>query len=253
MHIHTLTVHMMVMLFSFVESGFILGGCGMCAAAKRMNQGARADKWRKFKGYFVIVHVMLLATILGKAVLLPAIVISAVAGMFELVRASGKDLFRSSPITSFAATIYICATATTICFAIMVSTPTFAYLYLLICVLDAYSQICGQLWGKHKLAKRISPNKSIEGALGGTACTLVAAIVFRNFAGLHAVYSVIYGVLISLFGILGDLGASWYKRRCGIKDYSALLPGQGGIIDRFNSLFAAAPVFLCFLILTRSL
>lgn len=96
------------------------------------------------------------------------------------------------------------------------------------------------------LSGRISPNKTIEGAVGGAVFATATALVFRTFAGFDFLHALGCGMVLSCAGILGDILSSRYKRLCGLKDFSAILPGQGGIIDRFNSFFAAATVFLVF-------
>jgi phosphatidate cytidylyltransferase len=112
------------------------------------------------------------------------------------------------------------------------------YLYFIVAVLDAYSQITGQLFGRHKLAPAISPAKTVEGSLGGILFTLIVAVIMRGLVDFTVVEALGAGIIASVFGITGDLGASWFKRRAGVKDYSSILPGQGGFVDRFNSFIA---------------
>ncbi len=112
---------------------------------------------------------------------------------------------------------------------------------------DSGAYFTGLLLGRHKLAPRISPKKTIEGSIGG----FVSAIAFMLLYGaiLRSVgYEVdftvmtLYGFFGSLAGQLGDLGFSAVKRLCGVKDYGTLIPGHGGMLDRFDSMFWAAPV-----------
>lgn len=107
--------------------------------------------------------------------------------------------------------------------------PGFPHSKLFLCVLafDAFSQFFGQLFGKHSLLKKISPGKTIEGSAGGfLICMLTSFFTFN---------SVWKGCYIAFFALSGDLLASFVKRRSGIKDFSRLLPGQGGVLDRFDS------------------
>lgn len=128
----------------------------------------------------------------------------------------------------------------------------FLFLVLLTEANDILQAIAGRRFGKTKLAPRTSPNKSLEGLLSGMVTTVMLAAVTapsltsltqgRSWAG-GILVSAAAGILISLFGFLGDINVSGIKRDVGVKDGSRLLPGQGGMIDRINSLTFTAPVF----------
>lgn len=113
---------------------------------------------------------------------------------------------------------------------------------------DSAAYFVGRAFGKHKLAPVISPNKTIEGALGGVAATVVLvelyALILDLAFGFHVnyLYGILYGILGSTVSILGDLSFSVIKRQMGIKDYGNLIPGHGGILDRFDSMMMVAPV-----------
>lgn len=118
------------------------------------------------------------------------------------------------------------------------------FLFALLWVGDTAAMGFGSWLGKHRLAPAVSPNKSVEGFVGGVIGALIVSLClyFWKFqaAGLWHILAV--GLLCSLFGQLGDLVESMWKRSLGIKDSSALIPGHGGILDRFDSLLFAAPV-----------
>ncbi len=109
-------------------------------------------------------------------------------------------------------------------------------------VSDTGAFCVGSLIGKHKLIERISPKKTIEGLLGGITFTVLASIPVYHIAG---VFSQSQWVIISLitvvFANLGDLVESMIKRNTGVKDSGKILPGHGGILDRFDSTFLAVP------------
>lgn len=111
---------------------------------------------------------------------------------------------------------------------------------------DSGAYFVGRKFGKRKLAPRISPNKTIEGLLGGLACGLLAGIGFALFAGASAqqlpAVVLVAGVAV-LFSVIGDLFESLLKRHVGAKDSSNLIPGHGGILDRVDGVIAALPVF----------
>lgn len=116
---------------------------------------------------------------------------------------------------------------------------------------DSGAYMFGRLFGKHKLAPKVSPGKTWEGFLGGLVCSAVIAWVFATFAPLTIATStlIICAVIAALASVLGDLTESMFKREAGIKDSGNLIPGHGGILDRIDSLTAAVPVFACLLLL----
>lgn len=120
------------------------------------------------------------------------------------------------------------------------------YLFVLIWGADSAAYFAGRAWGKRKLAPAVSPGKSIEGLLGALASTVVIAVIALLLTK-QPVGEWPFGILLSLitvlFSVLGDLFESALKRQAGLKDSGKLLPGHGGLLDRIDSLTAAAPVF----------
>lgn len=111
---------------------------------------------------------------------------------------------------------------------------------------DTAAYFVGRTFGKHKLAPLVSPNKTIEGSLGGIAGGILVAILFPQLAPnvpQGAVYPLlILGILISVLGQLGDLAESAMKRKANIKDSGNIIPGHGGILDRFDSILLTVPL-----------
>jgi phosphatidate cytidylyltransferase len=107
----------------------------------------------------------------------------------------------------------------------------------------------GSKLGKHKLFPRVSPNKSWEGSIFGFFFSVIVLILAKIFIldFLSYTNAIIIGIIIGIFGQLGDLIESLIKRDTGVKDSSGLIPGHGGMFDRFDSLFYTAPVILLYL------
>ncbi len=116
---------------------------------------------------------------------------------------------------------------------------------VIVWIYDAIAYFAGSAFGRHKMAPRISPGKSWEGTAAGTAAAFLAAYVLYLTLNRHwlslGVAMALAGV-VSVFGPLGDLSESLVKRELGIKDMSSLIPGHGGIMDRFDSMFFTAVV-----------
>ncbi len=126
-------------------------------------------------------------------------------------------------------------------------------LFVFVCMIsDTGAYFVGRAIGKHKLAKTVSPKKTIEGSIGGMVSAIVviviAAIIIDNVTSLsiNYIFLIIYTLIASVIEQIGDLSMSVIKRVVGVKDYSNLMPGHGGVLDRFDSYMFAAPFTLLF-------
>lgn len=120
--------------------------------------------------------------------------------------------------------------------------------FILIWTNDSFAYLVGKNIGKHKLLERISPNKTIEGFLGGMLFTFIASyFIAQQFTTLKLIHWIFIAGIVSVFGVLGDLIESMFKRQANIKDSSKLIPGHGGFLDRFDSVIFAAPFIFIYL------
>ncbi|MCF0159381.1 MAG: phosphatidate cytidylyltransferase [Bacteroidaceae bacterium] len=112
-------------------------------------------------------------------------------------------------------------------------------LFIFLWCSDTGAYLSGVMFGKHKLFPRISPKKSWEGSIGGCLLTLLVAYLIAPWIGLQPLACMGLGVVVVVFGTWGDLVESLLKRKLGIKDSGNILPGHGGILDRFDSALMA--------------
>ena len=137
---------------------------------------------------------------------------------------------------------------------------TYTYLvplsvFFFLWVNDAGAYICGSLLGKHKLFPRISPGKSWEGSIGGGILVMIVAVLIWHLSEQYAVNDLHLsafewaglGLVVVIFGTWGDLVESLFKRTIGIKDSGHILPGHGGMLDRFDSTLMAFPSAVVYL------
>jgi phosphatidate cytidylyltransferase len=121
--------------------------------------------------------------------------------------------------------------------------------FILIWVNDSFAYLIGKNFGKHKLLERISPNKTIEGFVGGMVFTFIGGYILSlYFTKMTMVNWLVFAAIVSIFGVLGDLIESMFKRQAGAKDSSNFIPGHGGFLDRLDSVIFAAPFIFIYLL-----
>ena len=117
-------------------------------------------------------------------------------------------------------------------------------LFVIIWLNDTGAYLVGSLLGKHKMAEKISPNKTWEGTFGGALLGMIVSLIFfRYFEYFNTIQIIIIALAVIVAGTFGDLTESLIKRNFEVKDSGTLLPGHGGFFDRFDSLLFAAPVY----------
>jgi len=126
---------------------------------------------------------------------------------------------------------------------------------------DTFAYLIGKRFGKHKLLERVSPKKTVEGFLGGLIGSLIAAIViymiFSYFKPVDAILYplwvwIILAIIVAVFGTIGDLIQSRFKRQAGVKDSGIIMPGHGGLYDRLDSIIYASPFVYAFLLIVEN-
>ena len=236
-------------LFYIILLFSVLGGVGTCLAAKKQNPMERKKNWVKYFSYFIIV-VLLYSCICFTVKIFPLICgLIAVAGLAEIICLHKKKQQKRSVIFVIIS-IYVLISTGFYLFGNF-SQPILLFTLFTVCTFDAFSQITGQLIGKSKICSQISPNKTYEGLFGGFFMSVVTFLIIGKILEFTTFHAMIMGFGICVFSFTGDLAASWTKRQYGVKDFSSLLPGHGGFLDRFDSFIAAgAFVYLFHLITT---
>lgn len=127
------------------------------------------------------------------------------------------------------------------------------FLMLVVWLGDAGAYYVGKKFGKHKLAPRISPKKTVEGLIGGMAASVISAVTMHLtfFGEFPLVHAIIVAIVLSVAGVIGDLAESMWKRSADVKDSGTLIPGHGGFLDRFDSIFFTAPILYVYWAFTK--
>jgi phosphatidate cytidylyltransferase len=170
---------------------------------------------------------------------------------------------KENPINNIAVTLlgifYISFPLATINYLVFPASNGHEYTYrialgilMLIWINDTAAYLVGKTIGHHRLFPRISPKKSWEGAMGGTVLTLLAALWMKQLMGmLTPVNWIVIAVIVSVFGIFGDLTESLIKRSANFKDSGTIIPGHGGILDRIDSILFVMPMAFVYLVLNK--
>jgi phosphatidate cytidylyltransferase len=161
--------------------------------------------------------------------------------VFEILR--GKELNPIDVFISVFGFVYIALPF--MLMNVIVNSPGFNYLIfiiVLVWVCDTFAYFGGKMFGKHQLSV-ISPKKTIEGSVIGFIFTVIFSLIFY-FAvpEMTLINSLVIGAIVGIFSQIGDLFESLLKRYCGVKDSSHIIPGHGGVLDRFDSLIFIIPI-----------
>jgi len=121
-------------------------------------------------------------------------------------------------------------------------------IFIFIWISDTFAYLVGSTMGRTKLYEKVSPNKTIEGALGGLIGAVGAAFLIAHYnPNIELIHWIVIAIIVFTFGLLGDLIESKFKREAGVKDSSNMIPGHGGFLDRLDSIIFAAPFVYVYL------
>ena len=224
-------------LFYIMLLFFVLGGIGIYFAMRKKNPTERKQNWLKYFTYILIFILLYGCICFAEKTFSWVCVIIASVGLHELMCLQKKTPQKK---IVFYPTLFAYVSVSVV-FYFFSGLPQSLLLYTLftVCTFDAFCQISGQLLGKTKISPRISPNKTLEGFIGGLCMAVCTFLVIGKILGFPIFFTILFGFITCLFSFAGDLSASWVKRRYKVKDFSSILPGQGGFLDRFDSFITA--------------
>lgn len=224
-------------IYLIILTYFLLGGIGFYLINRKKDPIIARKSYTKFIVYFFIVSGLFFSITIEPVVFRYLTVVIAAVGVVEL-----NHLFRMSKYSQkrfffLSLTIFVLLSAG-FCYFGTLDKNLILFTFLVLSIFDAFSQITGQLWGKRKILPRISPNKTLGGVVGGACVALASAFLLRKLVNISPVSLLFLSVGIILFAFIGDLAASFYKRKYEVKNFNELIPGHGGFLDRFDSLVA---------------
>ena len=223
-----LTYHffqVVVILLSY----YLITGIGFYFISKKKDEVARKRLWLKFFVYLALVSVVVVCMEYASDVAFALICLIASIGAYEVVT-SWKEI-ASARVKVVSAVVYsLVLLGVSLSYEIR---DALLSVFFLVVVFDGFSQTVGELVKGKALAPRMSPNKTRSGFIGGAL--VMGSTTWFILEGEHLF---LIGIAMSIVGLYGDLLASWLKRFSGKKDFSEIIPGHGGVLDRFDSFLA---------------
>lgn len=233
----------MHIIFYFTIGCAILGGMGVAIANLIGDEEATRQRWIRYYSY-IITTLVVIVTIFTK--LFPILTILIIlAGYYEVIRAVVKYKQRNLPllISSLAGFTLIAAG---FLFFSFIFNPYFLFsIYLQVLMFDIFSQVSGNVLARRSLPPGIDRAKTVEGVGGGFLFCVFTALIVSGMLNVTFGVSLFIGVLTATTAVTGDMLATWFKRKMNLKQYSKLLPGQGGFLDRFDSYMVSGLVYYC--------
>jgi phosphatidate cytidylyltransferase len=226
-------------LILIVLGCFVVGAVLMALSSARAAPEVRRTRWVKYFVYLAIVFAVLAAVRLGTSWLIGLVAVILALGATEIAAALRRMPKGNSPPRLMIWLCYGILAAACVAALAQLAPTDVAFIYVVVAGFDGFSQAGGQIIGRHQLAPHISPGKTIEGALAGAIAAFCIALALRAMIGQSIGGALQTGFILCASALGGDLSASWLKRHAGIKDFGRVLPGHGGVLDRFDSFLAA--------------
>lgn len=229
---------MEIKLYIILVVYFLVGGIVMAIVNKGKEPSFKKKNWVKYFVYLIIVNVLFIFILFWPALFHLLCLVIIAFGFYEILKLT-YQLKKAKP-GLFSLLVFSLLSFFFYYFSLMPKRYLF-YTLFLTTVFDSFSQLTGQLFGKNKLVPKISPNKTYEGLFGGLVFALFTAILIHGLLNIPIGQSFLLGLGLSASAFVGDLLASYSKRKFEVKDFSSLIPGHGGVLDRFDSILASGP------------
>lgn len=225
------TIYYLILIY------FLLGGIGFYIINRKKDSGIARKSYTKFGVYFIIVNILFFS-IVNPPVFQYLTILIIGMGLVELFQLFQKSGYSNKGFYLLSLIIYVIF-STGFLFYGTLQKELILYSFIVLSVFDSFSQITGQLFGRRKLFPKTSPNKTLSGLIGGGFIAITSSFFLGNLFSEPNLKTNIMSLGVVLFAFMGDLAASFYKRKFRVKDYSNLIPGHGGFLDRFDSFIVA--------------
>ena len=218
---------------------FMLGGFGFYFINRKKPTDIARQNWLKYISYFIIINTLFFSIVVQPGIFVYVAILIILVAIYELFRLFAKSGYKKTKVF-LSAIVVLGIYAVGFYRFSNLSKETILFAFLILSIFDSFSQVSGQLFGRKKLLPTISPNKTLGGLIGGAVAALVSSLLLKGLYPKSISIVLLTTIGIITFAFIGDLSASWYKRKFQAKDFSNLIPGHGGFLDRFDSLIAAS-------------
>ena len=225
------TIYLVILIY------FVLGFIGFYFINRKKEHVEARKSWLKYFTYFIIIHILFFSIAFFPALFRIICLIVIAGGLYEIIKVYIESGNNKQFVFYIALLIYSLLSIGFYVFS-GYNRGLILFSFLIVSIFGSFSQIIGQIWGRKRLFKKISPQKTVEGFIGGilmavaSAWLLVGLLTGTDFIPMRLATGIVF------FAFLGDMITSMYKRKYGVKDFSNLIPGHGGFLDRFDSLIA---------------
>ena len=217
---------------------FLLGGIGFYLINNKKDPKVARESYTKYMVYFFIINILFFSITINPEVFHYLTILIVGVGLFEMARLFYLDAFKQKGLFVFSLAAYVVLSFGFYKFGLL-NKGLVLFTFLILSIFDSFSQISGQLWGHKKLLPKISPGKTMGGLVGGTIVALGSSLFLNALCEWYPTGRALFMAAgIVMFALIGDLSASLYKRKFKVKDFSKLIPGHGGFLDRFDSLIS---------------
>ncbi len=224
-------------IYFIVLAYFLVGGIAFYFIDRKKEPCVAHKNRVKFIAYFIIINTLFLSITIYPLAFRYLSVLIIGSGFYELLKLFRKSGHSKKTFFQISFFLFVIFSLGFFFFGSL-EKDLVLFTFLILSIFDSFSQISGQLWGTRKILPEISPNKTYEGLIGGAFVALISALLLQDLISRPFHKTIFLSVGIIVFAFTGDALASLYKRKYKAKNFSELIPGHGGILDRFDSLIA---------------
>jgi phosphatidate cytidylyltransferase len=208
-------------IYTVILMYYLLGTICIYFINRRKEPQSKRKAWIKHITYFIVINIVFFSIAVNPGVfriLAVLIIVVGFAELYKLFRESGckyRNFFWLSIclMALFSAGFYSFS---------QMEKGVMLFAFLILCIFDGFSQVSGQLFGKTRLFPKISPNKTVEGLIGGALVAVLSAFVFKNLITAPPINAILFAVIVVIFAFIGDTAKSIYKRKYNVKDLTGL-------------------------------
>jgi phosphatidate cytidylyltransferase len=225
-------------IYIIILSYFALGTVGIWYINRNKDAAIARKAWIKHIAYFIITNTLFFTIAFSARTFYFIAIAIIIVGFLELTKLFFESGFKYRIFFILSLFVFAVLSAGFFFFS-RTEQGIIMFAFLILCIFDGFSQVTGQLFGKTKLFPKVSPNKTVEGLAGGMIIALLSTFIFRQLIPeVKLPAAMLLAAVVTLCAFAGDTAKSVYKRKYNVKDFSRLIPGHGGFLDRFDSLIA---------------